>query len=384
MDLNLLKKPVICHILMNTEVGGVVSVLEEIMKPDTTTFHYIISLSPSRENYSHKGKPYFFELNYTYDTSYTGWSYLKMALFKPLTRKKCHDLMPIIKTINPDIVHFHTNLKELMIGPVITEQLPNVKLIVTEHVARLDSFTNINPVSKQMLILAFRKFFKPFTVIAVSPSVKNYLMRYRLIRSSEQLVVMENTIDVGLYTPIHFPDKKIISIIYLARINQAKNHAELLHSIKHLSHKNIKLVIAGADEMNGAIQQMAKELGIERLVEFKGSVSHISQLLSNMDIAVFPSTKEGLPIALLEKMASGLPVVVSDIPELTTMVTHQKNGLVYKLGSSKELADRLSDLIENKDLRARLGDEARKYVEKNHSMPLSKKYNAFYHQVLNR
>jgi len=367
---------------MNTEIGGVVNVLDEIIKSNDIVEHTIVSLSKSHKNYKHNGKSYFYELNYEFDPSYTGWSYLKTSLFRGITRKKSKELVELIKKINPDVVHFHTNLKELMLGEILKKELPSLKLLVTEHLTRLDNVSNINPISKQMLVYAFREYFKAFHVIGVSNSVINYLRIYKLYNPSNELYLIENSININTFTPITFSDKETISIVYLARINHVKNHKELLQSMKLLSDRKVKLFLAGPDETNGEIHAMSKDLGIEDSVEFMGPVSNIPAVLSKMDIAVFPSSKEGLPVALIEKMAAGLPVIVSDIPELTAIITNNVNGLVYKIGSSSELADKIASLIEDKNLRERLGKAARKYVEEKYNTPLEKKYDEFYNQFL--
>ena len=99
-----------------------------------------------------------------------------------------------------------------------------------------------------------------------------------------------------------------------------------------------------------------------------GSRNEIKELLLAADIAVFPSLKEGLPLSLLEKMAMGLPVIVSDIDELTTVIEHEKNGLTYELGNDNDLTDKMSILLNNKEMRRELGGEARKKVEENYSL----------------
>ena len=76
-----MKKPIVCHILMNTEIGGVISVVDEIIKSNEIVNHIIVSLNRSHPDYKHKDKSFFYELNYQYDISYSTWSYLRTALF---------------------------------------------------------------------------------------------------------------------------------------------------------------------------------------------------------------------------------------------------------------------------------------------------------------
>jgi glycosyltransferase involved in cell wall biosynthesis len=366
---------------MNTEIGGVVSVVEGIIKSDSTVEHVILSLSKSHSDYRHNGKPYFYEINYQFDPSYTAWSYLRTALFKKHTEQKCDEVIKLVKQINPNVLHFHTNLKELIIGKILKQHLPDVLLMVTEHLVRLDEKSNMNVVSKKILAMAFSMFFKGYEVVAVSPSVQNYLLKYNLV-DPEKLTLIENTINVNEFKPIDFPEKEILNLIYLARINFVKNHYELLQALKLLKNGNYKLFIAGPDETNGSVKKLATDLGLIDKVDFMGPVTKIPEILRKMDIAVFPSTKEGLPVSLLEKMSAGLPMVVSNIPELTSIIKDGENGLVYKLGSPEELANKITKLMDDKKLREHLGKEARNYVEMRYNIPLAKRYDEFYLKML--
>ena len=118
-------------------------------------------------------------------------------------------------------------------------------------------------------------------------------------------------------------------------------------------------------------------------IDFTGPRTDVIDLLRKADIAVFRSRKEGLPLALLEKMATALPVVVSNIPELTSVVTDNYDGLVYHSGDCAELAAKLELLMRDALLRRRLGENARRtVVERYTSDRLAGQVEAFYRRIL--
>jgi glycosyltransferase involved in cell wall biosynthesis len=92
-------------------------------------------------------------------------------------------------------------------------------------------------------------------------------------------------------------------------------------------------------------------------VTFAGEVADAARLLAAFDVFAAPSRKEGLPLAVVEAMALGLPVVASDIPAHREALGFDSEGLVA--GTAEAFAARLTALMDDADLRARLGAENR-------------------------
>ena len=88
----------------------------------------------------------------------------------------------------------------------------------------------------------------------------------------------------------------------------------------------------------------------------------ISKILSEATIFVFPSLKEGLPISILEAASSAVAIVASDIPGINTVVEHEKSGLLVKAMDSSAIADSVLRLLNNEELRRKLGQNARELV----------------------
>jgi glycosyltransferase involved in cell wall biosynthesis len=105
---------------------------------------------------------------------------------------------------------------------------------------------------------------------------------------------------------------------------------------------------------------LCRQLGIETEVEFLGYRNDVVELLADADLAVLTSCKEGLPRAVLEPMAMGLPVVATRVPGTSEAVRHGDTGLAVEIGDTQGLAAALQCLIEDPELRARLGEQGRR------------------------
>jgi glycosyltransferase involved in cell wall biosynthesis len=138
------------------------------------------------------------------------------------------------------------------------------------------------------------------------------------------------------------------------------------------------LVIVGASrsdyyEIDGAmaarVRSDAARLGCQDRVRLVEHTASIELYYRAADIFVLPSKREGLPNALLEAMASGLPSIVSRLPEVTdSVITDGVNGVLVEPGSREALASALRVVLGDADCRARLGSEARRTVEERFSL----------------
>jgi len=118
-------------------------------------------------------------------------------------------------------------------------------------------------------------------------------------------------------------DKFVIG--HVGRFNLQKNHEFLVKRFADFAKTNedAVLVLIGNGELQEKIKEMAKEYGIETKVNFLGLREDIPQLLQAMDLFLFPSLFEGLPVTLVEAQAAGLPCVISDTITDEIMITDQ-------------------------------------------------------------
>ena len=170
--------------------------------------------------------------------------------------------------------------------------------------------------------------------------------------------IRNNAIDVAAYT--YDPTKRQemrrqlgleneFTIGHVGRFNQPKNHSFLLDSFTALLKKepNAALLLVGGGEDMPKIQAKAQTLGIEEHVRFLGIRSDVADLMQAMDVFVFPSLYEGLPVTMVEAQAAGLPCLISDKVPPECIITE---GLVNILPLSANPEIWVEKILEKKNL----------------------------------
>jgi glycosyltransferase involved in cell wall biosynthesis len=155
-------------------------------------------------------------------------------------------------------------------------------------------------------------------------------------------------------------------IVALGLLGSRKGTPELLAALAAPAMRELdwEAVIAGNGEVE-ASRERAATLGLADQVQIPGWVdaATVSGLLASADIFVLPSHHEGLPVAILEAMGAGLPVVTTPVGAIPELVIAQETGFLVPPGSAAELSAALVELIGNPELRMRLGKNARARIE---------------------
>jgi glycosyltransferase involved in cell wall biosynthesis len=160
-----------------------------------------------------------------------------------------------------------------------------------------------------------------------------------------------------------------VRLIFIGRLEKQKNPFLLLESLKRLQHSRaVELTMVGEGSLKNRILQFAEENQLN--VKLLGLVSYerIPGLLKTSDIFVLPSRYEGTPKAVLEAMSCGLPVVGTDVIGLASFLGEGR-GLICSPHAA-DLCEKLSLLIDDCEMRQRIGEKARAYVLRYHTAEL--------------
>ncbi len=158
-----------------------------------------------------------------------------------------------------------------------------------------------------------------------------------------------------------------MTIGIVANFRRVKNHIFLLQAFNELckERKNVKLLIVGEgydNDIENSEQELRtfiEENKLGKHVLLLGYRTDIAEILSILDIFCMTSFKEGLPISLIEAMASGLPVVGTDVEGLRDVIVPGKNGFLVRIGDVNGLKNALNTLIQDKPLRQKFGHESK-------------------------
>ena len=282
-------------------------------------------------------------------------------------------MMPIklakrYKQLSIDIVHVHNQSTWLHGG--IAAKLAGISLVYSEHTTPdctsqhtkrwekiewvLSKITNqittvSNSIAKFMVDDAGIST-KKIKVIYNGIETKNYDIEVDTKAKRRELGIMETDLVVG----------------NVASLLPKKDPKTLLKAFKLVLEEvpSAKLLMAGDGQLKNELLQLKDELQLDGSVKFLGNRRDIPELLKIFDVFALSSIKEGFPIAILEAMASGLPVVATDVDGNAESVIHGKTGIIVPSRNPEALAAAICKLLANKENATFIGEMGRRRVRK--------------------
>lgn len=168
----------------------------------------------------------------------------------------------------------------------------------------------------------------------------------------------------GVRTEFGLPEDRLL-IGIVGRLHEQKAHADLFHALAQLPQVRdgtLNCLVVGTGDLQDALKQQVRDLGLQNCVIFTGMRTDVPRLVAAMDVFVMSSHWEGLPIALLEAMASSKAVLCTRVGGIPDVVVDADNGLLVDARDVPQFARRLDELLQNAPMRARLGQRARETV----------------------
>ena len=200
--------------------------------------------------------------------------------------------------------------------------------------------------------------------------------------------VIANPLDASDY-PIKLinESKKFENIISVGRLYTQKNQKLMIDAFSKVKQKypNISLTIYGEGCLRSELEQMIEEYKLQNCVFLPGEVPDIKNKLENADIFLFSSDFEGIPNALLEAMAVGLPCISTDCPcgGPASVIENGINGLLVPVGDSSAMASALELLLTDGKLAKKIGKNAQQIRESLDIKIIGDKWVQFIKQFLN-
>jgi glycosyltransferase involved in cell wall biosynthesis len=182
--------------------------------------------------------------------------------------------------------------------------------------------------------------------------------------------IIHNGIDLAKFRPRQDNAPHPLTIIQVGRFYREKSHHTTLRAFALLTHTipDAQLLLIGDGPLRSELEIEAARLGIQTAVTFMGIREDIPHQLSNADLFWMPSEREGSPLACLEAMAAGLPVIASAVGGLSELIEPGINGCLIRPGNAEELAETTIDLFRNPRKRRRLSDNALTTVHRSFSI----------------
>jgi colanic acid/amylovoran biosynthesis glycosyltransferase len=179
-----------------------------------------------------------------------------------------------------------------------------------------------------------------------------------------------NIIDTQLFSGRNKKDNDIFTIVTVARFVAEKNYEFALKIVRALKESQacaFKYVIVGDGPLKNEVEARVKEYGIADCVEFRGALkqNEVREVLDYSDLFLLSSRNEILPTVVLEAQSMGIPVVATDIGGLRQTIVDGKSGFLIPLDDVEAAKSRIIQIMKNKDLRASLGQEGKRFIAEN-------------------
>ena len=282
-------------------------------------------------------------------------------------------LFGIIKDFQPDILEsflFFDNVVCRIIGTIM-----RVPVIISGQQNAYLKRSHIRNIADRMTI-GFAD-----GVISNSQAGKDWYVNQHYC-SGEKIMVIKSGIDTNHLSTlqknnpnvtnprvifnIEIPDG-YMTAVSIGFLEEQKGIVYLIDAVKILKEKNIPIYffIIGDGALRNSLERKSQESDVSDRIHFVGFKSAAAQYLHSFDMFILPSLWEGLPNVVIEAMASNVPVIATNVGGVSEMIEHEKQGLIVSPRNSAELADAISRLVKNSELRTFFSENARSYVNDN-------------------
>jgi glycosyltransferase involved in cell wall biosynthesis len=285
-----------------------------------------------------------------------------------------------------DIIHFNTNPAWINGSSML---LRFAKLRNTRTVLNIHGIPHLEQRAEQWRPVSFFDWMRILSYCKLADRIvvnseymrNNVVVWYRINR--DKVVVIPNGVNLKMFTESGSSLKLdgVPSILYIGHLSRLKGVDILISAIAQLRTKfpNIKLHLVGRGNTRG-LALLAKNEGIEKNVIFHSwtKQSLTPSYYKGADICVFPSRQEGFGIVILEAMASGIPIIASDIPSFRELISNGVDGRLFKSEDSKALSKEITSLYEDPLLRKELSNNASEKVKMYSWEKVAEKYISLY------
>ena len=301
-------------------------------------------------------------------------------------------LVSLFRRLRPDIVHTHT-AKAGTLGRLAARIAGVPVTIHTFHGHVLDGYfspavTRVFVGMERMLARATDR------LVTVSPRLRTELLAMSIGRP-EQVEVIPLGLDLERFrrarpgVPILRPSLGLGSEVPLlgivGRLVPIKDHPTLFQAMALLRTSNppVHLAVVGDGEERARLEELAGRLKLGQRIHFLGWRTDLETILTEVDVVICASKNEGTPVALIEAMAAGVPVLSTDVGGVADLVAHGETGWLVRPGDPPSLAEAIRHLLGDEVLRARLAAAGRAVALDRHGVEgLIRRVEALYTDLL--
>jgi len=370
----LVQRPTVCHVLHTLQVGGGEALARAIALKNAAEFRPVFALLD--------------------ELGTLGQDLLEHGLEVAVIGRRpgidfgcARRLRRLFRQEDVALVHAH------QYGPLLYSALARLPrlpkpILFTEHGRDHPDYRRWKRVWANRLLLTRSDRF-----VAVGESVRQALIEYEGL-PDHRIEVIHNGCDLPQYDPRR-PLRSLVRselgleedefvVMQVARLNRLKDLPTALRAAKLLTsdHPLARLVIVGEGEDRVQLESLTNELQLETRVLFLGSRPDVARLLQSADAFMLSSISEGIPLTLIEAMASGLPCVATMVGGVPEVIRDGETGLLIGAGDHVGLAAQLGRLVSSLGLRQKLGMAGHRHVlERHDASTMHRRYSDLYRHM---
>ena len=279
------------------------------------------------------------------------------------------NLIRMIRREQPDIVHTHT-AKAGFVGR-LAAKLTGVPVII--HTFHGHVFHSYFGYLRTKFFLWLERLLAKFTdvIITVGEQQRREIIGYK-IAEPEKVISVPLGLDLKPFVRAGANPELLLGELGLesgtqlvgivARLVPIKNHLCFLRAAQIVAEKtdNVRFLIIGDGELRNHLEKKTRKLGLESRVIFMGFQHNLTKIYSGLDVVTLSSFNEGLPVALIEAMAAGKPVVSTDVGGVRDLILDGDNGLLVPSNDHRALAKAILYLLAKPSRRTMMGEAGRR------------------------
>jgi glycosyltransferase involved in cell wall biosynthesis len=205
--------------------------------------------------------------------------------------------------------------------------------------------------------------------VALAESVRDHLLA--LGTAESKILLMHNGVDLERFHPAPRDRNSTKTILFAARLNPRKRPLLLADIARELTRlrpqRDFRFVVAGDGSEKERFQNRVHRLGLESVFDFRGQVDDLPPLLQACDIVIIPSSSEGVPLVMLEALASARPVVASRVGAIPEVLDAGCGALIDQ-PDAVAFARVVHSLLDQPELREKMGAAGRRKMEMRHDI----------------
>ncbi|WP_200977039.1 glycosyltransferase family 4 protein [Echinicola sp. 20G] len=286
----------------------------------------------------------------------------------PFEWRKHQKVLKVIRNFRPHIIH--GAIFEGMSMAAIGGKLGKVPVVILEETSDPQNRSKkANWLLRNFVKVADR-------IVAISPNVERYLFekskigssKIKQINNSAHEPILKNFNTQILLRKEYGLEDEDILVGFVGRLfNDHKRVTDLIEAVSYINSDQLKLIIVGVGKDEHKIKQKVEEFNIKHKIIFTGYQFDTSKFYHLMDIACFPSSREGFGLVAAEAMMHGLPVIATNVGGLQNVVVDQKTGFLVPPYNPRAIAEKLQQLISQPALRKQMGQAGYERAQKHYS-----------------